>query len=120
MIRYVIFWSKWLANWWSRIFVHIIIYYFKIETEPLKTSEKLVRRKGKNYKPSILRERFCVFPCSEDMRMTEYIITCLYVFTFQFIAGIKTQNGIFSQPLQNLRAKKFRKSNSKIIAFDLF
>ena len=66
MIRYVIFWRKWLANWWSRIFVHIIIYYFKIETKPFKTSEKLVRRKGKNYKPSILRARFCVFPCSEE------------------------------------------------------
>lgn len=66
MIRYVIFWRKWLANWWSRIFVHIIIYYFKIETKPFKTSEKLVRRKGKNYKRSILRARFCVFPCSEE------------------------------------------------------
>lgn len=63
---------------------------------------------------------FVSFRAQKSMRMTEYIITCLYVFTFQFIEGIKTQNGIFSQPLQNLRAKKFRKSNSKIIAFDLF
>ena len=63
---------------------------------------------------------FVSFRAQKSMRMTENIIICLYVFTVQFIAGIKTQNGIFSQPLQNLRAKKFRKSNSKIIAFDLF